>query len=160
MTITLKIILIVTLLSILYQDIKEREVYWFLFPLVGISAGLLFYFNTLPELFLLTVSINLILVALMLVVLYAYIKLRLKLSFKETLGFGDILLFVMLALAFSNISFYVLFISALVFSLVLHLILNRNKKERDVPLAGYMSGFFMLVFLGFWSGLIDNLYSL
>jgi hypothetical protein len=23
-----------------------------------------------------------------------------------------------------------------------------------------MSGFFMLVFLGFWSGLIDNLYSL
>jgi apolipoprotein N-acyltransferase len=94
------------------------------------------------------------------VVLYAYIKLRLKVSFKETLGSGDIILFVMLTLAFSNISFYVLFISALVFSLVLHLILNRNKKENDVPLAGYMSGFFMLVFLGFWSGLIDNLYSL
>jgi len=160
MVIALKIVLVTTLLSILYQDIKERQVYWFLFPMVGISAGLLFYLNTIPELFLLTVSINMVLVTLMLVVIYAYIKLRLKLSFKDTLGLGDILLFVMLALAFSNISFYVLFISALVFSLLLHLILNRNKKDNDVPLAGYMSGFFMLVFLGFWSGLIDNLYSL
>jgi len=150
----------IALSGILYQDIKERQVYWFLFPIVGISAGLLFYLNTLPELFLLTVSINLILVTLILAILFAYVKVRMRSKFKDVFGVGDLLLFLMLCFSFSNISFYIIFISGLIFSLVLHLIINKNRKENDVPLAGYMSGFFMLTFLSFWLGIIDNLYSL
>lgn len=158
--VVLKIILIIALFGILYQDIKERQVYWFLFPIVGISAGLLFYLNTLPELFLLTVSINLIFVIIMLVVLFAYVKIRMRSKFKDVFGIGDLLLFLMLCFSFSNMSFYVIFISGLISSLVLHLIINKKRKENDVPLAGYMSGFFLLTFLSFWLGIINDLYSL
>jgi hypothetical protein len=52
----------------------------------------------------------------------------------------------------------VLLSSALVFSLVLHLCLSKFQKTVTVPLAGYISLFFGIVFMGVWSGLINSLY--
>ena len=59
----LKAILILTFGAILYQDIKERQVYWFLFPIVALSVGLLFFYETLSELFLVSILINLVFLA-------------------------------------------------------------------------------------------------
>ena len=60
MLLIVKIILVVTLGFILFQDIKQRQVYWFLFPLVGFCFGVLHFFKTLPELFFMSVGMNFI----------------------------------------------------------------------------------------------------
>ncbi|WP_084647959.1 hypothetical protein [Flaviramulus basaltis] len=89
---------------------------------------------------------------------YLYAKLKLKTDFRNIIGLGDILMFFFLIFACASISFMVLLPSALIFSLVLHLMLSESKKNTSVPLAGYMGLFFSITFLGFWSGMIDTIY--
>ncbi|GAA3647369.1 hypothetical protein [Flavivirga jejuensis] len=156
--ILLKVILILTLLFILYQDIKERQVYWFLFPVVALCIGALHYFKTIPELFFMSSFINILFVSCLLLIVFLYIKFKLKIKFSAAFGLGDVLLFFSLAFSFASVSFIILLSSALFFSLVLHLILN--KKHETVPLAGYMSMFFALTYLGFWSGVIQSPYKI
>ncbi|MFD0963855.1 hypothetical protein [Pseudofulvibacter geojedonensis] len=83
-----------------------------------------------------------------------------KIHIKEAIGLGDILLFIALTCTFSLVSFITLFVSSLLFSLLLHLISSKGNKEKTVPLAGYMSLFFAISYIAYWSGLITNLYSL
>jgi len=153
-----KITLIALFLIVLYQDLKERQVYWFLFPLIGLCCGFLYYSVTLTELFISSVLINSAFVSLLLVVVYIYTRLKLKTSFFEGIGLGDILLFFGLTFTFSSVSFIVIFIGALVFSLVLHLAFKRSKST--VPLAGYISLFFGLTYLSYWLGIINSVYSI
>lgn len=154
----IKIVLIVSFGIILFQDMKERQVYWFLFPVVGLCLGVLFFSNTLPELFYVSVLLNLFFVSMLLGAVYIYTKLKLKRNFKEVIGLGDILLFFFFIFGCASISFTVLIPSALIFSLILHLLLSKRQKINTVPLAGYMSLFFGITFLGFWFGIIDTLY--
>ena len=154
----IKIVLIIVFGCILYQDVKERQVYWFLFPASGLCCAVLFYFKTIKELFYLSILINLIVVFILLLTVYLYTKFKIKTGFKNVFGLGDVLLFLALALSFSSVSFIVLFSSALIFSLVLHLVLN--KKQTSVPLAGYMSLFFGFTYLAHWLGFIDSLYNI
>ncbi|MBN4057923.1 hypothetical protein JYT34_00600 [Olleya sp. AH-315-K02] len=156
MLLIVKIILVVTLGLILFQDLKERQVYWFLFPLVGISCGVLHYFNTLPELFYLSVVMNMIFTTILLLIVFLYTKFKLKIAFIEAFGLGDVLFFLMVSFSFSTISFVILFICALIFSLIVHLTLKKN--SNNVPLAGYMSLFFVFTYLAYWSGFINSVY--
>jgi hypothetical protein len=156
--IILKIILILSLLIVLWQDVKSREVYWFLFPIIGGCCGFLYFFNSMPELFLISLFMNLIFVSILLLVIYLYSKYKLKSSLKTSIGSGDILLFLALCLSFSSVSFITCFVLSLTFSLVLHLFIQKRDSIKTVPLAGYMSLFFVLVYLGSWTGLIDSLY--
>jgi Type IV leader peptidase family len=153
-----KIILILSLGYILYQDIKERQVYWFMFPISALCFGILFYRNTLQELFYVSVLINFIFVSLLLGFVYLYTKIKLKTDFNTVFGYGDVLLFIGLSLSFSSVSFIIIFISSLIFSLVLHLV--TKKQSMTVPLAGYMSLFFGLTYVAFWFGFINSLYSI
>ncbi|MFL1012609.1 hypothetical protein [Flavisericum labens] len=152
----MKIILIITLGAILYQDVKERLVYWFLFPMVALCLGMLFYSNVIPQMFFASVFMNLIFIAILLLVVLLYSKIKLKTKFNTVFGSGDIVFFLAMVFSFSTITFMILFISALIFSLVLHLVVKN--KQRSVPLAGYMSLFFGLVYLGYWSGIIKSIY--
>ena len=154
----IKALLIATLIAIAYQDIKERLVYWFLFPLLGLTVGILFYTQTLPELFLVSTLINLIIVCLFYLVIVIHSFFILKKSFREVIGMGDILMFFFLIFTFSSVSFIVTFISAIVFSFIAHILLKKNIKKETVPLAGYMSVFYVFTYLAFWFGTIDSLY--
>ncbi len=156
----LKIITIVSLILIFYQDFKAREVYWFLFPVFGICSAILFYNSTLPALFYVSVGMNFICIFILLLVVFLYAKLKLKSAFNEVFGLGDVLLFLGLIFSFSTISFLVIFVFSLVFSLMLHLIIKRYSKLQSVPLAGYISLFFGMVYLSHWSGIISSLYVL
>ncbi len=147
-------------LSIFYQDLKERKVYWFFFPMVAILCGLLHYNSVLPELFFMSTVINLIFVSILLLMLLLYSKFKLKMKFSDTFGLGDVLLFIALSFAFASVSFLILFISALIFSLMLHYILKKSSKNKTVPLAGYMSLFFGMVYLGYWFGIINAVYTI
>ncbi|WP_379852787.1 hypothetical protein [Flavobacterium zhouii] len=66
---------------------------------------------------------------------------------KEVFGLGDVLFFIFMAFSFSIISFFVLFVFALVFSLLLHSVLQHKQIVKTVPLAGYMSLFFGVVYV-------------
>lgn len=158
MLLIVKIILILMLGLILFQDLKERQVYWVLLPLVGIFCGVLHYFKTLPELFYMSVGMNILFTSVLLLIVFLYTKFKLKVAFSDAFGLGDVLFFLMVSFSFSTISFVILFICGLIFSLALHLLLKRN--STNVPLAGYMSLFFGFTYLAYWSGLINSVYSI
>ena len=147
-------------MSILYQDIKERKVYWFLFIIVASSAGYLYYTHTFFELFWRTSLINLGIIGIVFLVLEAYSKFKLKVALKDVFGLGDALLFFGVCFAFPVAAFIIFFVFSLLFSLLLHLILKQKTKETSVPLAGYMSLFFIGIYLLHWTGFLPNIYSI
>ena len=155
-----KTLLIMTFLTVVYQDIKERQVYWFLFPAIAIFAAILLYNNTVRPVFLWTILINLGVILILLLTIFLYSKFKLQKSLSETFGLGDALLFLALAFTFSNISFLVLFVFGLIFSLLLHLNLKFRTLNHTVPLAGYLSLFFALAYIGHWLNLVPNPYTL
>ncbi|MCK0115033.1 hypothetical protein [Gelidibacter sp. F63206] len=158
--IIIKIILLLVFAFIFYQDHKDREVYWFLFPCVGIFAGYLFLSETLAELFYTSITTNLVVISILILIVMLYSKLKLKTEMINTIGLGDLLMFFFLSFTFSTVSFMVILVSSLLFSLLLHLSLKKQSKHNTVPLAGYMGLFFSLSYLAFWSGIIDSLYSI
>jgi hypothetical protein len=145
---------------VFYQDIKERLVYWFLFPIIAICSGVLFYNNVIPELFKTSLIINVCFVIFLIFIVFAYSKLKLRTSISETFGLGDGLLFIALAFTFSSISFLVVFVFGLIFSLIMHLFLKNRSEHKNVPLAGYLSMFFAITYMANWFGVIKSVYIL
>ncbi len=158
--IIIKIILIVTFALIFYQDYKERMVYWFLFPLVGLCAGYLYYNSTPLELFISSVVLNFCFVLILLLLLKIIVNLLFKKKFNVATGLGDVLLFLSLAFTFSTYSFYVIFAFGLIFTTITHLFLKKYYKIQHVPTAGYMSIFFGLSYIIFWTGINNSLYAI
>lgn len=158
--VVLKIILLFAFGAVLYQDIRERAVFWFLFPLIALCAGMLFYFGTVPELFYMATLLNVAFVVLLLLAVFLYGRLKLRTAFSSVFGLGDVLFFFAVCCSFSTVSFIVVFCSALVFSLILHLLVSKNQTPETVPLAGYMGLFFGLVYLGSWLGLVQSVYQI
>lgn len=156
-TLLIKFILLLAFGTILYQDIRERQVYWILFPIVAICVGILYYDATLPELFLSTAIINLTSIIILCFGIYLYAKFKLNTSLSNVIGIGDLLFLFGISLGFSSVSFLVLLPCAFIFSLCVHLLL-KSEKYSSVPLAGYLSLFFGITFLGYWSGIIQSLY--
>lgn len=154
----LKIILTISFGFILYQDIKERQVYWFLFPIVGVCAGFLFFFETLLELFFTAVLLNLVFVSILIFIVFLYSKFKLKTTLNYAFGLGDIFFFFAIACSFSTVSFITIFSCALFFSLLIQIV--TKSKNTTVPLAGYMSLFFGITYLGFWCGIINSVYQI
>ncbi|WP_298140177.1 general secretion pathway protein [Flavobacterium sp.] len=133
---------------ITWQDIKERLVYWFCYPLVGILG----FFNQKPFLEVDTIIVNslvnLSLTATVILILWVYCKIILKKKLiNQSIGMGDVLFFLALTFCFSIVSFYVLFVFSLFFSLLMHFLLKKSYKEHTtIPLAGYMAVFFAFVY--------------
>ncbi|AUC77570.1 hypothetical protein [Olleya sp. Bg11-27] len=157
--IIIKLILLITFGAIFWQDKKERLVHWFLFPIIAFCSGILIHKNMIQELFFLTLIINLLFVTSLILVIYFYSKFKLKTSIINTFGLGDALLFIALSFTFSSVSFLVLFVFGLIFSLITHLALKPKIKQETVPLAGYLSLFFGLTYLSHWIGILPTLYT-
>jgi hypothetical protein len=144
----LKIALIIVFVFIFIQDFKSRLVYWFLYPLLGILC--FFIQTTHNSLYstLINSVINLVFVVLILITSYGYSWFKLQKHFlKEVFGIGDVLFFLAICFSFSTGSFLILFVFALFFSLILHFFMKQRDKEKTVPLAGYMSLFFGVVYI-------------
>lgn len=159
MFILVKLLIIICLLIMVYQDIKERAIWWFLFPPLLISAGFLHLSNS-PEGMLLLVSMfNILILTIILSVSFLYVQFKMKVSFfKKAFGTGDLLFFLILSVAFPTVAFIVILVFSLIFSLVLHLIIS--KQEQTVPLAGYSALFLILVYSAHWTGVFKSLYSI
>ncbi|MDH7445306.1 hypothetical protein QBK95_06725 [Aquimarina sp. 2201CG14-23] len=144
---------------ITYQDLDNREVYWFLFPSLSMLLGLLHYNNVLPIHFKNAILINTGLIGTIIAVLYIYSLIKIKRPFfKEVFGIGDAMFFLALAIAFPTITFMIIFVFSLLFSLGIWLIVKNNSRHNTIPLAGYMSLFLALILIGNWATSIINLY--
>ena len=109
MILTLKLLLIITLLSITYQDLKEREVSVFLFVVVGLLLGYFHFIESTTEVFLISIALNICIVLIILLILFLYSKIKLKMKLSQTFGIGDAIFFSVLAIGFPTATFLVLF---------------------------------------------------
>ena len=110
-SIVLKIIIITVFLIIFLQDFKDRLVYWFLYPLIGITAYLiqLIFISNLS--IIMNTAINFLLIFIMLTVGFLYSKFVMKKKFiNEAIGIGDLLLMLFLCFAFSTVPFIILLV--------------------------------------------------
>ena len=98
-------------------------------------------------------------VLMILLVLQGYAKLKLKTNLNTVFGLGDALFFLALCVSFPTVSFIIFFVFSLLFSLLLHFIFKNKAADKTVPLAGYMSLFFIGIYALDWLGFISNLYS-
>ncbi len=147
----LKIIIISVLIIIMYQDLKDREVTWFIFPILIGLLGLLHYHHTQRINFLYAILINAGILVVIMGLLYLYTLIKIKRPFfEEVFGVGDLLFFVALAIGFPTMTFIVLFVFSLIFSLLVWLMIKKKAKHNTVPLAGYMSVFLTMTFIMQW----------
>ncbi len=156
----IKIILIVALIMVFIQDRKDRKVYWFLFPFIAFASGVLLYNSILPELFYMSIIINVLFIIILIAVVFLYSKFKLRTTITDTFGLGDGLMFIALAFTFSSISFIILFVFGLIFSLMIHVIFKNKSRYNTVPLAGYLSLFFMITYISYWLGITPNIYTI
>jgi len=142
-----KLILLLTLSVIIYEDVTSRMVHWILFPVLTIFLGYSFFQQTNTVFFLTSIVMNIMLVSGIIIILFLYTKLIIKRSFLNTsFGLGDVLFFYAISVAFPTITFIILFVFALIFSLSFHFIRKHKEVHPTVPLAGYMALFFAIVF--------------
>lgn len=144
---SIKLITVLLLLVIFYQDIKERLVHGFLFPVTAVFLGLLHYYYVEKTGFYIGIAGNIAFISLLLFILFLYSKLILRMPFLNgSFGLGDLLFFYAVCFAFPNFSFIILFVFSVFFSLTMHLLLKKQLNAKTVPLAGYMSLFFAITF--------------
>ncbi len=143
----LYISVLAVLMLIFYQDMRYRGVSWFLFPaalllLLGISftersLGV-FWNESLLNLSFLGIQM------LLLTVWFHFKKVSLRELWKNYIGLGDLLFFLVAALALPFPVFPLFMVFSLVLSVVLALVVFRGK---TVPLAGLQSLFLALLYV-------------
>lgn len=150
--------IIIILLGIVFQDLRERKVYLWLFILAGILIGVIHFKEVLLEQFLVSAIINCCVILTIIGILFMYSKIVLKKSLKDSFGLGDFLFFIVLAIGFPTVTFLILFSFSLVFSLLLYLVLKKKLKYQSVPLAGFQALFICAIFIINWGFNLGNLY--
>lgn len=158
MILAIKLILLISLLIIFYQDIRMRAVWWFLFPAFLLTSGYLHFLDSPDGMFVIFSGLNFLFMSIILSISFLYAQYKMKVKFfKEAFGLGDLLFFLGLTVAFPTMAFIVVLVFSLLFSLVLHLFFDKSGQS-TVPLAGYASLFLILVYLTNWTGIFKNLY--
>ena len=147
--VVLNILLIVCLLTITYQDFKERKVFWFLFPSLMLLFGCFYGIQISSKVvFLYQILANTLMVTVILIILFLYTSLITKKRFlNHSLGLGDVLFFYAMGVGFPTLTFIVLFAFAVLFSLLVFTITKRSSVYKTVPLAGLMGLFIAFVIL-------------
>lgn len=160
MILLIKILVLLTLGGIAYQDIKDQLVWWWLFPLLGVFSGYLFYSHTTPSFYLYAILFNLISYGVLLGVVFAFSRIVLKTSFlNNVLGLGDVLFLLGCCVSFSPYSFLILLICGMLFSLVMGHFFQKHFIN-SVPLAGLFSVLLIVIYPLYWLGVYPNLYQL
>ncbi|SHK68910.1 hypothetical protein SAMN04488007_3655 [Maribacter aquivivus] len=147
MILTIKISLLIVLALITLQDIREKKVSWVLFPITGLLLFVLYENKTIIQYSYIFLVMNIILTTSILAILFLYTRIIRKMKFLNvSFGLGDVLFFYAFALGFPTVTFLILFVSSIIFSLMVSLIQKKKNKANGIPLAGLMSLFLVFVF--------------
>jgi hypothetical protein len=145
--ITIKISLFIVLALITFQDLREKKVSWILFPITGFLLFVLYDNKTIIQYSYIFLIMNLILTTSILAILFLYTRIIRGMKFLNvSFGLGDVLFFYAFSLGFPTVTFLILFVSSIVFSLIISLIQKKKNTANDIPLAGLMSLFLVFVF--------------
>ena len=155
-----QIVFISILFAVFYQDLKERNVYLFLFILAMLFGSLIYYQHTFIEIFLINISLNTAIICAIALLLFLYTKIVLRKKLLEAIGLGDFLFFIILAVSFPTITFLLLFSTSLIFSLLLFLLLKSSFTIKTIPLAGLQAFFLSLVLILNWFFNFVNMYAI
>lgn len=147
MKLVLNILFILVLLGISYQDFKDRLVSIFLLLSGIILGGWIHFLNQNIWSFFTNISFNLLVIIIVFSILFLYAKYKMKQDVFETFGQGDLLFFLLIAMSFPIVSFLMIFVFSMVFSLLIYIFIKNNLKERTVPLAGLQSVFLVICIL-------------
>ena len=147
MIIAIKISLLIVLALITFQDIREKKVSWVLFPIAGLLLCVLYENKTIIQYSYIFLIMNIILTTSILGILFLYTRIIRGMKFLNvSFGLGDVLFFYAFALGFPTITFLILFVSSILFSLMVSLIQKKKNTDNGIPLAGLMSLFLVFVF--------------
>lgn len=131
-------VVIAVLITIIYQDFRYREIWWFTPPLLFIS-GLIHQWRLLNwEHF----FFNVLFISFVLSFLVVYIRIRFssKNLFKEYFGLGDALVLLALTPLFAFPFFIYFFTASTIISLIGFLLTKLLfKSQKSIPYAGYIS---------------------
>lgn len=138
----LKFMAVAVCATIAYQDIKDRLVLWVAFPVMAlVLTGMHAIRTGWKQVFWYSIT-NILLISGVLLLLFLYTRLFSRKKFLNTsLGLGDILFFYAFSFGFPTLTFVILFVASLLFSLFLFLVLKSLQHMETVPLAGYMALF-------------------
>ena len=145
MLIAIKIIFLGALVSLVYQDFKERKVTAYLFFILAALGGYLHYTTQYLEVFMLNLLFNFSGLLILILTLMIYTKFILKKRFDEAIGLGDVFFFFVIAFSFPTATFLIVLSSSLIFSLSLFLLFKSKLKDKTVPLAGLQALFLILL---------------
>ncbi len=131
-----------SLIVIVFQDFKQRQISWFLIPLAltGVLIRSMTSENNNLNNFLF--NITFISVQLVLLTIYFSIKNKKFLNIIDTcLGLGDVLFFVVVSAFFSPLNFIVFYVCSMILTLTGIIVYNllSKKRTKDIPLAGAMA---------------------
>lgn len=131
------IALIAVLVTIIYQDFRYREIWWFTPPLLFIG-GFVYKWQTLNWQHFL---FNFLFIGMLIGLLMIYVRIRFGSNnlFKEYFGLGDLLLLLAITPLFGFPFFIYFFTCSTIISLTGHLILTFFKAQKSIPYAGYVS---------------------
>lgn len=144
MIVTLNILMILLLLWIFYEDLKQRQITLIVILALILLGGFLNYQKQILELFLIHSIINILVVLMVVGILWVYSKLKLKTGLFDVFGSGDLLFFLFLAVSFPITTFLVIFSSSLIFSLLVSIAIKKSMKKW-IPLAGLQALFLSVV---------------
>ncbi len=129
------------------QDLRDREVLWVLFPAIALFLGGLHISHVGMEHFFFFALNNIILVTCIVLLLWVITKYIFKKQFLDvSFGLGDILFMYAFALGFPTVTFIILLVGAILFSLLAFTLLKLFVGTETVPLAGLM-GIFLIAML-------------
>jgi hypothetical protein len=131
------IAIITVLVTIIYQDFRYREIWWFTPPLLFIG-GFAYKWETLNWQHFV---FNFLFIGIMIGLLMIYVRFRFGSNnlFKEYFGLGDVLLLFAITPLFSFPFFIYFFTGGTIISLIGYLVLTLFKEQKSIPYAGYIS---------------------
>lgn len=139
-------ILMMAFLTMAYQDLKKRQIHVVL-PIV-VFIGLYSYNRAYIEISQLLMSLSFVMITILAVTLYFSFKNKRILNpLQEHIGLGDILFFMAVIPMFNFRNYVLFYITGMIFSLVLFLMLPIKQREQSVPLAGLLSIYSLLLML-------------
>lgn len=156
MLLVINICLLLLLAVVVYQDLKERQISWFLIPLLLSLFAVQGLFRVSADELIGHTLFNVCFIMVQLLVLTIYISIKNKKPvniINSYLGLGDVLFFITVAAAFSPLNFIVFYIIGLLFTLLFFIVLKRIVKtvSTEIPLAGGMAALMIvLIILNQW----------
>jgi hypothetical protein len=154
MLLVVDILILFSLILIVFQDFKQRQISWFLIPLsfAGFAYKASLYKDSSIADFLLNTGF--ILLQLICITIYFSIKNKKFLNIIDThLGLGDILFFVVICTVFSPLNFIAFYMISMISTLLAIIAYNlfSSRQTKDIPLAGAMAGALIILMITTWA---------